>query len=52
VLSVAPQVVPRSGIGSSQAGSFITQCSFDHYFLFGGTDENGVDSIVEAFSLP
>jgi hypothetical protein len=52
VLSIAPVVVPRSNGNSCQAGSFILNCEFNHYFIFGGTDENSADSIVEAFSLP
>lgn len=52
VLNQAPVVVPRSNSGSSQAGAGAMPSSFDRYYMFGGTDENGVDSIVEVFGLP
>jgi hypothetical protein len=45
-------VVPRSNVGSSQSGSGPLEISFNRYYLFCGTDENGSESIVEIVSLP
>jgi len=54
--------VPRSNAGSSQAGSdpitaaraiaMLSEVKFNRYFVIGGVDENGVESIVETLSLP
>jgi hypothetical protein len=56
--------VPRSHAGSGQSGSDplteqratamppLSEVKFNRYFIFGGIDENGVESIVETLSLP
>jgi PKD repeat protein len=52
VVSLAPVVVPRSHAASGQSGSNPLQVAFNRYYILGGVDENGVDSVVEAFGLP
>jgi hypothetical protein len=45
-------VVPRRNLGSAQSGAPILPLDFNRYSLFGGVDENGMDSVVETFGLP
>jgi len=55
-------VAPRSGVGSTQSGSepqtvaraaaMLGPVIFNRYYVVGGVDENGVESIVETISLP
>lgn len=53
VISQSPVVVPRSNAASAQCYSGgPLGLSQEVYYLFGGTDENGVDSVVEVFNLP
>jgi len=54
VVSQAPLPIPRSHIGSGQSGAAVGSlgASFNRYYLCGGTDENGADSIIEVLSLP
>ena len=45
-------VVPRSHLGSTQSGSGVIGISFNRYYMFGGVDENGTNTIAEVVSLP
>lgn len=61
ITELAPSV-PRSHAGSGQAGSepltaqragaMLGPVLFNRYFIIGGVDENGMESIVETLSLP
>lgn len=54
--------VPRAHAGSTQSGSIplsnvrvenmLSPITFNRYFVLGGVDENGAESIVESLSLP
>ena len=50
--------VPRNMVGSSQSNGsnpiagYIAAATHNRYYVFGGVDENGSDSVVEVLSLP
>lgn len=55
-------VVPRAYVGSTQSGSdpltqirlekMLSPITYNRYYVVGGVDENGIESIVETISLP
>lgn len=62
VLSESAVVAPRAYVGSAQAGAealsnlrqenMLGPITYNRYYIIGGVDENGIESIVETVSLP
>lgn len=58
VLREAIKAVPRNMVGSCQSNgsnalrAYLSTAKFNRYYVFGGVDENGSDSVVEVLSLP